>query len=447
MIGARLGNGWLNVGVVALLLCGFVGCSSGRPNSPSTAPETVPDEPTPEPCSPGTDCPCAPGYRGETLCADGEKSCDCTACPELETRQPRSVAACGGEPFGVWRLTKLELGTSTLSLSSAGEALGSCALLLDTPAQVPRALMSLQDGGRAEYVTEQTPTQAHWSDSCVTSKLAPLSCGAKGWKGVSNCALSCDTCTCDSSLGTPDPSVRYQWQRTPTTLSISQFGDSSTFDYCVKDGKLSLSGPTALLEYEQVFTVDTAGPCAERSADECARGKGCRLGSCEGSAACLQLDSSQCLTTQGCHWDAEACWGVPENCELADFGVVPGCDFSDHPLVCTGTSHGCESLDVGSCTSLRGCKVSLQGRCNGPTLQCQGSWCPSGYCEGNSLDCTGVTSCSAFKTKTQCGYANDDFPDAPCTWEASFCEGAPMPCSTLDQSACGFVPGCHLEAP
>jgi hypothetical protein len=80
-------------------------------------------------------------------------------------------------------------------------------------------------------------------------------------------------------------------------------------------------------------------------------------------------------------------------------------------------------------------------------LPCQGSACPSGYCYGNSLNCTGVTSCSAFKADYQCGYANDDFPNAPCTWQPSFCEGTPMPCSTFDQGACGFVPGCHLDMP
>lgn len=447
MVGARFGNSWF-VGVAALWVCSFIGCSSGGSNGPTTAPETIPDEPTPKTCAPGKACSCPAGQSGTTLCTDGEATCDCKACAGLELKNAPTVAACGGEPFGVWRLTKLELGSTPLSLSSFGEALGSCTSMLDTPAQVPHALMSLQDGGRVEYVTEETPTKAHWSNSCVTSKLPSLSCGSKDWIGVFNCTLSCDTCTCDTRLGIPDPDLRYQWQRTETTLSISQFGDSSTFEYCAKDGKLSLSGAGALLEYEQVFTVDTPAPCEGRSADQCALGTGCKPGSCDGSDACLRLASaSQCLTTQGCHWNAEACRGVPEHCALADFGVVPGCDFADQPLSCTGTPNGCDTLDVDSCTAVGGCKVNTRGRCSGPTLQCEGSWCPSGYCSGSSLNCTGVTSCSAFKTDSQCGYANDDFPNAPCTWESSFCDGTPTPCSTFDQSTCGFIPGCHLGIP
>ncbi|HKO46742.1 MAG TPA: hypothetical protein VJV79_03415 [Polyangiaceae bacterium] len=113
----------------------------------------------------------------------------------------RKDCACGGAPFGVWRLTKLELGRTELQISVAGTPRGSCDVMLDTPDKTPRVLMNLKDGGGAEYDADTVPIQAHWSNSCVTSKSTPLSCCSDAWTGVSNCAVSCDICSCNSTLG------------------------------------------------------------------------------------------------------------------------------------------------------------------------------------------------------------------------------------------------------
>jgi len=358
------------------------------------------------------------------------------------------TTACGGAPFGVWRLTKLEVGRTQMTLSVGGESRSTCDVMLDTPDETPHVLMNLKDGGVAEYDAETVAIQAHWSNNCVTSKSAPLSCGSKAWTGVSNCALSCDICTCDTTLG-KNTGENAGWQRTASTITVAPFGNSAAFDYCVQGSKLTLSSPEQSLDFEQVFTVDTPTACEKRSAVQCTLGKGCSLGVCEGSSSCAQADFEvECLTRQGCTWNATACTGRSRSCTLADFGTVPGCDFVDHPTSCVGTPTACTTLDVDTCASRRGCKVNKGGRCTGPSLPCEDFFgCPIGYCDFNSPNCNGVSSCAAFKADYQCDDANENFPNAPCKWEPSWCEGVAEPCSSYAQSACGDVPGCQLGTP
>jgi len=355
--------------------------------------------------------------------------------------------ACGGTPFGVWRLTKLEVARSQLALTVAGQSRGSCDVMLDTPGETPRVLMNLKDGGAAEYETEVVTTRAHWSNTCVVSQVAQFSCGSEAWTGVSKCALDCDICSCTTTLGTTAGNVG--WHRTASTLTVAPFGKSAEFDYCVQGSKLMLSSTELSLEFEQVFTVDTPTACEKRSATQCSLGEGCSLGKCEGVASCGQhAFETDCLTNQGCSWRANACTGLTGPCTLADFGTVPGCDFVDHPTSCVGTPTACTTLDVNACTTRRGCKVNKGGRCAGPSLPCEDFFsCPIGYCSWDSPDCFGSSSCAAFKSESQCGNANANFPNAPCTWEPSWCEGDAAPCSSYEQSDCGTVPGCTLGTP
>jgi hypothetical protein len=431
-------------GFVAVMLALLGGCSSGSHNSGS------PPDPDPvfipaAPCEPGKSCACPVGSEGVTVCEGDESRCECTQCPALELHEAQSIKGCGGEPFGTWRLTKMELGTSKLTLSSFGTSLGDCDMTTALKGEVPNALMTLTDGGDAEYFAAGAPTQVSWSESCVTSKVSQFTCGAKVWTGVSNCKLACDTCSCDSSLGSAAED-NGSWQRTATTLTLSPWGKSIALDYCLQGKVLELSTDGLYLTYELVNTVSAPKACAGRSAAECTAGKGCSVGACVGATDCDLADfEGECLTMKGCTWDAEACQGEGQlDCALGDFGKVPGCEFVDKPLACTGKRPACSTLDSAACEGAGGCTLNKTGRCSGPTLPCEDFFaCPDGYCQFNGT-CSGITSCAAFKADYQCAGANDNLPDPSCKWEASWCEGTPVPCEQYSQQDCASVPGCEL---
>jgi len=438
---------WTLAARVALLICVCVVSSCSAESPTVDAPSTEPRHP-PVPCTEGKECECMPGQPGSVSCASGFAACQCEACPPLEVHDVAKIDACGGAPFGVWRLTELEVGRTQFVVSVAGELPGTCDVRLDTPNETPRVLMNLKDGGAAEYDTEAVATQAHWSNNCITSKSEQLSCGSKGWTGVSNCALSCDICTCDTTLGTAaDEDVG--WLRSASTLTVAPLGKSTEFDYCVQDSKLTLTSAALSLEFEQVFTVDTPAPCEKRSPKQCTLGKGCTLGLCEGSSTCAQQDfEAECLTNKGCTWNATACAGVPLSCTLADFETVPGCDIVDHPMSCVGTPPACSTLDVATCANRPGCKVNDTGRCNGPSIPC-GDFidCPGVTCLDAAAGCLGVFSCAAFNEDYQCNDTNENIRNNPCKWEPSWCEGDAEPCASYSQRSCSDHPGCHLETP
>jgi hypothetical protein len=432
------------------LICVCVVSSCSAESTGVDAPKTGPKDPPVQTvtCTEGTACECKPGQPGTLSCRADGHICECEQCPALQVHDAAKTEACGGEPFGVWRLTQLDLGRTPMTVSANGQSNGTCDLMLDTPSETPRVLMKLREGGTAEYDTKQLVTKAHWSESCISSKTALLACGSDGWTGVWGCALDCDICTCSTTLG-KTPSQNAGWRRTATTLSVAPLGNIIEFDYCVNGSKLTLSGADMSLEFEQVFTVDTPTACEQRSQDECTLGEGCGLGVCQGSSSCAQARyESACLTMQGCTWDATACTGRAGDCTLADFGTVPGCEFVDQATTCVGTPTACTALDVGTCADRRGCKVNKGGRCAGPSLPCADfSSCPIGYCTWDSPDCHGTSSCAAFNSETQCDNANENFPNSPCTWEPAWCEGDAEPCSSYEQSVCGTIPGCKLGTP
>lgn len=433
--------GRLGAGVVLLLVAG---CSSGSHDSDSTPPSGPFTSPGAQ-CEPGATCACNPGATGVTVCDGDESHCECTQCPALEVHDAPTVKGCGGEPFGTWRLTKMELGTSRLTLSSFGMPVGDCDLLTELKAEVPTALMTLSDGGDAEYFAVGTPTQVAWTESCVTSKVSQFSCGAKVWTGVSNCELTCDTCRCDSSLASFEDDDG-SWERTASTLTLAPWGQSTSFDYCLKDNVLELSTEGAYLTYELVNTLSLPKPCAGRSAAQCMAGEGCFLGACVGADDCVLADyEGECLTLKGCSWDTDACHGEGQlDCALGDFGKVPGCEFTDKPMICAGKPPSCSTLDAASCEGVAGCTVKKTGRCSGPSLPCEDFLsCPIGYCQYNE-DCSGVTSCSAFKAEYQCADANDNLPEPACQWEDSWCEGEPVSCDQYSPEDCATVSGCEL---
>jgi len=311
--------------------------------------------------------------------------------------------------------------------------------------ELPNLLMTLSEGGVAKYFAPNAVAKVSWNDSCVTSKVSTFGCQSQTWTNGYNCALSCDICSCDSNL-TAVSNEGSSWQRTASTLTLAPWGKDISFDYCLKDNVLQLSSEGMFLAYEPVNTLSAPKPCAGRSAAECITGEGCSLGACVGGAACEQVGSEgSCLTLKGCSWNAQQCQGRGQvGCSLADFGKVPGCEFVDKPLICTGNQPACSTRSLASCAGT-GCKLNETGRCSGPALPCEDFFaCPDGYCQFENSVCSGVTSCSAYKSKEQCGYPNSNLPEPRCQWEASWCEGEPLPCERFSQQECASNEGCQL---
>jgi len=225
---------------VAVVVGLLAACSSG---SQSDAPSGVPQDPGGSDqfsCSPGSACYCpVGGFRGTTVCSGSKSSCDCPVCPALELHEAAHVESCGGEPFGTWRLTKMDLGTSKLTLSSFGTPIGECDLRTQLTGELPNLLMTLSEGGVAKYFAPNAVAKVSWNDSCVTSKVSTFGCQSQTWTNGYNCALSCDICSCDSNL-TAVSNEGSSWQRTASTLTLAPWGKDISFDYCLKDNVLEL---------------------------------------------------------------------------------------------------------------------------------------------------------------------------------------------------------------
>ncbi len=436
---------WCGVAVALLGACG---------DSSSTPEEQQGPEPTPN-CTEGAPCTCESGSEGTVLCGEnGAWSCDCPECPALELPQATAGDDCGGEPFGLWRLVKLEFGAQPLELSVNNAPVGTCQAAFSEIEEVPRMLISLEDGGTAQYFTEELPLQQSWSNGCVTSKVWQFSCGSSAWTNVSECKLDCDICTCDTSLfaHVEDEGT---WERTESTLTVAPWGNPAAFDYCVEGRRMTLSAEGAYFEFERVYVTSAPTPCAERAPEECVAGGSCQRGACVGDGACPDAATEgECLTQEGCSWDAAACHGFEgEQCGIGDFDVVPGCELTDEAPTCTGEPVACETREAAACAQVQGCSLNAQGRCTGFALACSlFDECPEDE-YGCSYDeqsgaCSGETSCSAFsESESACDEANAYYSGTPCIWEESFCEGTATPCADVPIEACASQPGCQLEAP
>ena len=143
----------------------------------------------------------------------------------------------------------------------------------------------------------------------------------------------------------------------------------------------------------------------------------------------------------GCVWDKNGCAGavVPAACAFGDYGVVPGCVFSDGAWGCGGTPTPCEGRTASTCNA--GCVAAT--KCVGGPISCGGFGCNGcpGPCEsapGCAIDsigfCSGNTTCEAQKTQSHCMW------DTTCTWMP--CQGTPTPCGQLDMGSCASAPGC-----
>ncbi|HXK16560.1 MAG TPA: hypothetical protein VNG33_02055 [Polyangiaceae bacterium] len=315
--------------------------------------------------------------------------------------------------------------------------------------ELPEMLMTLRDGGTAEYYNPSFDLSVSFSASCVTSALPSLKCGGSGWTAFRDCRQNCDLCTCATYSGSPDADAT-QWGRTDSVLTLSLFGQPAPFAYCLSGDQLQLSGPGAYLVFERVQTASNPLACEARTPDQClatedrkcevsGQNTGCRLGQCTGSLTCEGLNESGCGTNAACVWHPDACWGVaPRVCLLKEYGRVPGCELTTKPVTCQGTPLACEGRNVRDCT--QGCTYSFKGQCVG-VAACEGiSTCPSLAGCKYDLDgkCSGEFSCATLEFKDSCEQ------QSPCVWNAEFCAGAPSSCASLSADECATVPGCFL---
>jgi hypothetical protein len=372
--------------------------------------------------------------------------CECEPCPGLDVTDAPSVSGCGGEPFGSWQLTQVEWGRSQLELSVAGQAAGSCDIMTKQVGdQPPRVLMSLYEGGAAEYFSETSKTTVSWSESCVTSKVSQFGCGSKAWSGVSECKVDCDTCTCNSFSAASNVE-QATWQRTQEALTLELFGRAMEFAYCVSGDKVELSAPGAYLVFERITKLAKPADCSDRTAMSCLAGEPqtCELGACTGGPSCeAAFSEGTCLTTSGCSWDAAACTGLAQaECHLADFGVVPGCELTNKPVTCQGTVLACDDR-AGLCNG--GCTLNDKGRCTGGPLQCESFLvCPFECDLEYDYSCSGGQFLCAGLNEYACEDTAEDYDGEACTWQPAFCEGTATPCKDVPTDECNLVPGCAL---
>jgi hypothetical protein len=400
-------------------------------------------------CTPRRPCTCPLGKtNGVTECLeDGGQACICEDCPAFEAPEAPSIEACGGEPFGTWRLAGVEFGRTDLEISRDGMLLGSCDALIEFT-NMPVLLIELADGGNGTIYAESPQFTQSWSNSCVVSLASELSCGNIEFEGNRTCTLDCDVCGCRGS--NPERiNESITWSRTTTSLSLELWTGPGTFDYCITDDSLELATTGAHMVFERVNTFSQPVPCSERTLEQCLLGSGCRVGTCLGEMGCeTRTSESTCLTMQGCSWDASVCSGTGQSgCRLGDYGVVPGCDFVDRPQRCVGTPDTCDAQTDVTCADIAGCELSDVGRCTGGSADCATLIaCPVDYCSYSAGTCSGTAHCRSRTVQTSCERLNYDASDPDlCTWIDYSCAGTATPCEDLTPEECGSQPGCSVE--
>lgn len=395
-------------------------------------------------------CECDRSRQGKTTCDGDVETCVCKECPPFELTDAPAIEACSGQPFGTWRLTHAEWGRLDLVVFAASatsqRAADSCeAMVTAAQDEVPLSLMSLFEGGKADYYSVEPRVKLAYEDGCVTRNATRYFCGSEEWAGLGTCKAECGVCNCESSFPSSEATGRQltTWERTEETLVVAPLGQMMRFSYCAGETLLELSSPAAHLVFERVYPLGPPTPCAERSGDTCVSARGeCRRGACTGGPSCAgAATEGACLTTTGCEWDADTCFGNAEtSCRLEELGVVPGCDLTAGSAVCEGEPTACGERTLADC--MGGCNVADTGRCAGGTLQCdQFDYCVD-QCQD---DCRGEVSCSAFD-ELNCDSTNDSYDGVACTWEQLFCDGEATPCVELSPSECTTIPGCRLTA-
>ncbi len=400
-------------------------------------------------------CTCPDGRRGQSQCIDGGGvgPCSCEGCPPFTRYAPPDFAPCGGEPFGTWRLRKLNTNGVSLSLSTQSidgtTSSGQCPADVPKPMSIPDLRIDLQDGGDMDIHSAGISLTLRITESCLSEKVG-VRCDRLDL-GFGKCSSEdCGICNC--STGSTAGDEHGTWSRTPTalTLQVDSFRAVGTdFSYCVHDDTMDLGDLSgAVFTYERVQGSGTPAACGVRSPTDCAIGKGCHVGACVGGTDCTSAQAeSSCTNRQGCTWDTNQCSGVaPATCTLADYDIVPGCKFVGILAKCTGTPTPCGPKVQADCAASPGCKAGPGCAGDGP-LNCSkyNDLCSSCTmtagcaCSAITGDCTGAPTCAQQTDQNVCRSWSQ------CTWSPFVCKGESTPCEMISVAQCTAATGCQIQ--
>jgi hypothetical protein len=413
-------------------------CASSAP--PRIDP--VPEGPQGNACVPDTACDCGKGVLGKTKCGEHETSCECPTCAPITTATLAPWTACGGEPFGRWRLDGLDLSASKLTITGVGRLpLGQCdaELPLD-PAQPADIRLELASGGSARSVSF-AQANVVVPLSCVQS-LTGDSATCATLQGTTPCTMDeCHRCYCGLELKLGETGAG-SWSRDGSTLKVGAIG---TAEYCVQGDTMTLRRPdNVVITMKRTFVMGRPQACAERDAASCSAGNGCSLGQCMGGETCAKASSeSACATYQGCTWDRKVCIGEADKaCSLADYDRTPGCHFTSAKPHCVGQATRCTARSYAECTASPGCTNRVT--CAGGPIDCSlydykgAAACVTvpGCTYGDDFKCRGTGKCEQYdigvcEQRSECHLQG--------------CEGQATACEAIAEDACELAPGCHLE--
>jgi hypothetical protein len=293
---------------------------------------------SPPSCVAGSACTCDLGRAGTAVCPPPPQlpTCKCNACPPQVVEPAPTVEGCGGNPIGLWRLTKLDWGSRTIALQSNGLVTNCDAMVKPLDTELPRMFMDLAEGGKAVQFAEPIGMSFAFANSCLTKLGSGLSCDTGLWSPSFErtvCNWDCETCVCGSGIDGTHTSIA-GWRRTEEAFTIGILEYARDYAYCVTDTQLELSADGVHLVFERVRKLsEQPQACALRTPDTCLLGRpdACSQGACVGESKCLGASTEGvCLTFSGCSWDPDACVGVaPTVCDLSDFGLVPGCELTN----------------------------------------------------------------------------------------------------------------------
>ena len=403
-------------------------------------------------CFVNQDCDCGQGQIGSTMCTDDVKTCNCDDYTKFTPDTPVTFDACGGEPFGTWHLTDVDLTGFPYHLyrnNALGEVelAGACPGKLVSKSDDYDLRIELKDGGIVTFSDNTLEFTRSFLQSCVNKTLSSDSFCDEGAHG---CTESNGVCSCRNSFQFSSDIGR-SWERTNTTITFStMYGSGAPLNYCVIDDQLLLEDTNAGIRFTLKKVVGGGIPaaCASRTNATCTAGTGCHLGACVGDATpcAAAATEASCTNNSGCRWDTSACGGTAwDSCTLADFDVVPGCDFVSPKATCGGTAKLCSEYLAAECTNVNGC--ALTDNCHGENVSCATLFSDASVCytdAGCTLSnyaCTGTINCTSKTTQTNCRTVYG------CEWVTDECSGTPPACSSYSVENCMNHSGCSLVDP